>query len=646
MKIQSGITSKFLFFMTLSLLFIVFVVQIPAIIIFHDRNYNKIMSDFHSSITVPQAVKIDSLLNERLTLLKICSESKEILSFFRDPSAANTKAAFEAISSISGPYSMNSLLVNDKTREIFIDGQSGGILDPSIESDRWYFKLKETNFQQVIFTDWFQILKYPYVWLIRIVGRPETGFGILGYGIELGEFLDRIEIEDGQFDGLPGGDDFLDMAIVNSDGTIRIKKGMMFYEGETFYKDMHIASAPPWQDWSRFQPVYKNDQKYFYSATLLKSTVKLPSQWYLINGASDDFLFGSLRTRIVLYCAGLVLVFAILIILSGTMVSRNITSRLNKLADAADAVASNNLDTEIIADRPDEIGRLAGKISVMRDHLREVRNHMSEIIDARTEELQFALSQLERKDELARHEFSFAASIQKGLIPPHLTWKDLTVTSFVRQMEGIGGDTIDIVVKPDQLVTYLADISGHGIPASMITMLTKISFLYAIQNKQSIIDIMQEVNHKIHDLINRQEIKYINYFTAFVVVFHPDLSFDYISAGHIPAILFRKSSKSCQLISSSSSMIGVFDTQIVKFSYKSDKLERGDKILIFSDGFVNTRNNAGKKFGMEHLVEFTREWSGVSAEEFLQLVVEDFERHRADRQLEDDVSILIVERKM
>jgi len=646
MKIPRGLSFRLLSVLILAFTIAVFLFQLPAAVIFFPRYKEFILKNFYQNVSQKTATKLDSFINERFNMLKIISEKEELNDILIGPGTANLKKLLKETMMINHYFPGNSLLVVHNSRSIYIDGQFGGTLNPESPIDEWYFQLQKTNYQYVIFTDWHQILKFPYVWLINILRTPEKELGIVGFGIEISELLEYLK-PDNELEFASSGEDAFHIMLVDSDGSIKVKKGMLFFEGKRFDQLLMPSSVGDWKNWKYIREVsLKNGKKYYYSAIPLVSTKDTPSQWYLICGVSEQTLYGNTYWRVSIYYIGILLLYICAVSFAVVFISKLVIKRLSKLNFAAEAISQNKLDTSLSIDGSDEISMLAGHISDIRDNITEYQNHLNDIIRARTEELQFALTKLEQKEELARHEITFAASIQQGLIPPPVIWNDLSVSSYVSQMEKIGGDIIDVIDTDDQLVAYLADISGHGIPASMISMLTKIAFLYAIQNKENIIEIAKEVNQKIHYLINRQEIKYINYFTAFILLFRKDMSFDYISAGHIPAILFKKASKSCHLISSSSSMIGVFDTQIVKFNYKSDRLERGDKVLVFSDGFINTKNPSGKKYGMEHLIEFTKEWSGVSVEEFRQLVIDDYERHRKDRPIDDDVSLLIIERKM
>ena len=647
MKLNHGLSFRLLSALFIAFTLVVFLFQLPAYLVFYPRYQEFILRNFYQTVSQKTAGKLDSFMSERFNVLKFAYQKNEIKKIMNNPYAPNVKEMLEDTGMIAKYYSGNSLLVVQRTKQIFIDGQYGGTLNPKNQSDQWYFRLQATNYQYVIFTDWHQILKYPYVWLLNIIRTPDTELGVIGFGIEISELLDYLRPEDDDLNSTAAGEDPFQIMLVDSDGKIKVKKGMLFYDGENFFDDLDPLSVGDWKNWDNIHQVHKKDGTvYYYSALPLMSTKDTPSPWYLICGVSDQVLYGGTRWRVLIYFVGILFLYIGFVIYASVIISKMVIKRLSLLSFAVEAIAQNKLDTRLPDGSADEIGRLTGNISKIKDNITEYHDHLNDVIRARTEELQFALTKLEQKEELARHEILFAASIQQGLIPPPITWGDLSVSSYIRQMEQIGGDIIDVMDTEEQLVTYLADISGHGIPASMISMLTKIAFLYAIQNEENIIEIAKEVNQKIHFLINRQEIKYINYFTAFILLFRKDFSFDYISAGHIPAILFRKATKTCHLISSSSSMIGVFDTQIVKFNYKTDSLERGDKILVFSDGFINTKNPSGKKYGMEHLIEFTKEWSGVSAEEFRQLVIDDYEHHRKDRPIDDDVSLLIIERKM
>lgn len=366
---------------------------------------------------------------------------------------------------------------------------------------------------------------------------------------------------------------------------------------------------------------------------------------YLV-GVIDE---GRLSRFAVVQILVLAVSISLIFILFGHTVTRlvvvNIKKPMTEIMSAAKRFESNDFDNKITGADTSELGSVLAALENVRLSVKNYKSRLDDVMKSRNEELQFALSRLQVREETLQQDMKFASSIQLGILPDPTVWQKLELTPFVRQLDGVGGDMIDIIPDSDRITAYIADISGHGIPASLISMLSKIIFIYAIQNNREPEDIIREVNERMNAYVARQSIKYINYFTVFFVQFSKDYHFEYISAGHVPGILYRASRNSCELLTASSSMIGVFDSDIVHFETSTEKLQSGDKLILFTDGLINAKNSSGRKYGVERAMKCIVKNKKFSGKELQDFLLEDFNRFTNELPLSDDVSFLIIERK-
>lgn len=379
--------------------------------------------------------------------------------------------------------------------------------------------------------------------------------------------------------------------------------------------------------------------------------------WMLRSGslAGDGlFLVGALPVvkleRYVVWQAGIfILVLAIIFVLFGHVIielyKRHVSGPMESVRKIAANFAAQNYEVPVPSDLKWELGELFSALESIRVNIRDYNLHLEQVLKSRNEELQYALSRLKTREESLKQDLSFASSIQQGILPGPTEWLDLELNPFVRELEEVGGDLVDIIAEDNRLAAYVADISGHGVPASLISMLTKIIFIYAIQNGDRAEDIIREVNEQMNSYVARQSIKYINYFTVFFVYFHPDYRFEYLSAGHVPAIIYRRKNDICDLLTTSSSMIGVFGSEIVRFSASSDSLDPGDKLLIFTDGFINAKSSNGRKYGADRAMKCLAKNSRLSGRDLQEVIWDDFLRFTNNLPLTDDTSFLLIERK-
>jgi sigma-B regulation protein RsbU (phosphoserine phosphatase) len=191
----------------------------------------------------------------------------------------------------------------------------------------------------------------------------------------------------------------------------------------------------------------------------------------------------------------------------------------------------------------------------------------------------------ERSDQMAR-----AAALQAGMLPASpLKGEGFEVAAHFAPAREISGDFYDWS-QPDArfLALTLGDVMGKGLPAAIMMATVRAALRGAARIEDMEVGVLLaakvmatalEVNH------------------AFVTLFHAVYDTEtgdlhYIDAGHGYARLLRGTTGQ-ELLSKRSAPIGIFPDS--KFDVGSIHLERGDTLVVFSDGLVDLRPDLGTK---------------------------------------------------
>ena len=263
-------------------------------------------------------------------------------------------------------------------------------------------------------------------------------------------------------------------------------------------------------------------------------------------------------------------------------------------------------------------------------------------VTERTQELNVALEELTDKDRIIQQELAIASDIQRGILPEGVNdWRELTVYSTYEPMEMIGGDFFDIMEKDDDLAVYVADVSGHGIPAALITAMAKISFMKAAQsNLHSPRQMFEKVNEDLFNLIKTNE-----YLTCFFLAMTGDYRVHYCNAGHSPAMLIRYNTGTLHTLYAEGFFIGTFLPPPVPYQEGSVQLEPGDRIIMITDGILEGINLEGEEYGLERftgsILKYKHETSG---EDFKNHILQEFKDFRGANPVMDDVTLIVLER--
>ncbi|HEX4785165.1 MAG TPA: PP2C family protein-serine/threonine phosphatase [Candidatus Sulfotelmatobacter sp.] len=201
--------------------------------------------------------------------------------------------------------------------------------------------------------------------------------------------------------------------------------------------------------------------------------------------------------------------------------------------------------------------------------------------------------QREGKRFFAAHaEISLAGEIHRSLVP-ELSFKTSEFEFFGASFPSgtVGGDLVDVVAGDKGWFAYVADVSGHGVPAGVLMSMTKSAVRMWLASHAHDSALLSDMNSVLKPLLTP------NMFITFAYAAWDgasDLAFS--SAGHVPLLHYRASMGGIEQRAVSNLPLGILRTQ--DFASSSLRFECGDILAIVSDGFTETFDSKGRDFGM------------------------------------------------
>jgi Cu+-exporting ATPase len=197
----------------------------------------------------------------------------------------------------------------------------------------------------------------------------------------------------------------------------------------------------------------------------------------------------------------------------------------------------------------------------------------------------------------ADRELRRLAEVQRLLLPeslPQVTSLDLAVS--YRPARKAGGDYYDFVRLPrGRWGVLVADVAGHGAPAA-IGMAVLHATARAGGVYSSAAALMRYLNRQLARGYSRRR---SNFITAAYAVFDPPRgALTYSTAGH-PAPRLRRGGNVIGLDEAASLPLGIDLDE--KFDERTVALERGDALLLYTDGVTEARGAGGEMFGTDRL---------------------------------------------
>lgn len=243
-----------------------------------------------------------------------------------------------------------------------------------------------------------------------------------------------------------------------------------------------------------------------------------------------------------------------------------------------------------------------------------------------------------RQRRALEQDLELAGKVQRQLLSgnaPNMAGLKIAVHSQPAQI--VGGDYYDFFSYPQGLQGFaMADVMGKGLAASMLMSNLQAALRIIGPENQNPVKIAYRLNQLfLHNL------KLIRFISIFIGVIHP-LTFrlKYCNAGHHPPLLWKESRKQVKLLEPTGPAIGL--TREPVFGLKNISLERGDLLVLYTDGLPELCDEYGSEFGETRLINFLKEHHQLSAEEFIS-ELRSTARSFAER-IQDDISMMAIKR--
>jgi serine phosphatase RsbU (regulator of sigma subunit) len=193
---------------------------------------------------------------------------------------------------------------------------------------------------------------------------------------------------------------------------------------------------------------------------------------------------------------------------------------------------------------------------------------------------------------------SAAAEIQWDLLPPlSCSTPDVAVGGILEPAYEIGGDSFDYAFNGTALEFAIVDAIGHGMSAVLMSAAAISSLRHARRSGTDASSTYREVDEVISTQFG--DCYYVTGQMGSL-----DLStgvLTWVNAGHVPPMLVRNGTYAGELICEPSKPLGL-GGPVVHVAQES--LQRGDRVLFYTDGITESRSPSGAFFGEDRLADF------------------------------------------
>lgn len=307
---------------------------------------------------------------------------------------------------------------------------------------------------------------------------------------------------------------------------------------------------------------------------------------------------------------------------------RKLTDPLSRFAESAREIADGTFNASL-----PEIES--------KDEMRTLHNsfeHMQSSLATYMEQLKITTANKERIDS----ELRIARNIQMGMVPkifppfPHRD--DIDLFAILKPAKEVGGDLYDFFIKENKLYFIIGDVSGKGIPASLVMAVTCHLFRSIASHLNTSAEIVSTLNNALADH-NESNM----FCTAFVGIL--DLGsreIDYCNAGHNAPVMIG-GGKVAYMELEANMPLGVFQD----FPYNSQRctIDGDTTLFLYTDGVTEAESIDKALYSEESLIKILENNCNNGSMLITESVVDDVARHTADAEQSDDITILCIKIK-
>ncbi len=286
--------------------------------------------------------------------------------------------------------------------------------------------------------------------------------------------------------------------------------------------------------------------------------------------------------------------------------------------------------------------------SELNTKLSEFNTHLEEVVAMRTKELSEANFVLSKGLETVAH-------VQKNFLPvKNKTFRGWELSISYNALDNnVSGDLYDYYFTEGILDGLgIFDVSGHGIPAGLMTILAKsiISqhFITGKTQAEPLSNVLEDINKS----YIKEKVNVENYITGLLFRFSEfnkkDVcSVEFANAGHpYPLLYSAAENKVIELKQDEEKQYGILGVEGLEVSFPpiNFRVAQDDIIVCFTDGLTDCKNRHGDDFTKDRIIKLLQQYHNESAIMIMNRIMDKLEDFKGNEKFSDDVTLIVLKR--
>ena len=245
----------------------------------------------------------------------------------------------------------------------------------------------------------------------------------------------------------------------------------------------------------------------------------------------------------------------------------------------------------------------------------------------------------ERRLLAIESELETARQIQSSILPESIpAIAGLRIAAAYLPMSAVAGDFYQFIpVDPHRLGMLVADVTGHGVPAALVSSMIKVAMQSVIRLASDPGEVLQSLNRILSPELRGQLIS-----AAYLWIDTIGAYARYSAAGHPPLLYWNNARRELGRIESNGLLFGV--TSESNYPVRTLPLLSGDRLLVYTDGLIEPESSVGEAFGERELEKVLRDHYLLPAPEVLQQVLFKLQNwYPPATPQQDDTTVIVVD---
>ncbi|MCR5710436.1 MAG: SpoIIE family protein phosphatase [Bacteroidales bacterium] len=297
---------------------------------------------------------------------------------------------------------------------------------------------------------------------------------------------------------------------------------------------------------------------------------------------------------------------------------------LGKLAEEAEFIASGNFDRSLpSAPSNDEIGMLSQSFQHMQSSLVQ---HIKQLTDSTA-----SRERMERELQIARN-------IQMSMVPHDFNLGDsVDLYASMIPARAVGGDLYDFFVQDGKLYLCIGDVSGKGVPASLIMAVARAMFRVVARQGLPPVEMARRINDTLSE--KNEQMLFVTMFFASIDLVTGTM--DYCNCGHNAPVIFGQGQSPAFLDCLPNTAVGI----LPGFAYEGQRVEdmHGSVLFLYTDGLNEAENAAHEQFGNDRMLSVIADVPFLDSRTLIKRLDAAVASHVADAEPSDDLTMLCLQ---